>query len=288
MSAPCAVGREYPTDLHVIQFAIGGRVFPPRKHWIKIAERFRGAVLKACAERMLCDSNARYRDLAPRQKAALQLLSGKDEDGKALEGHRHAYFIVWPDTNGEPTRLVCYRTSAFEPHEIEAVLQASRRQYAWESGNPDWLVRLVPLPFSTTAPPGFGGQPARTWVSRTPFIPPANRHRFRKNGRERPGEMPDQILRKLLLKQGFPEPDRVEPLRGDQPVEPKSLADWSAIHEWVDVHETGRERARRRRERTRAVRPGFRFRVAFKKAVPGPLVLGHSCHFGLGVFEAES
>lgn len=280
--------RRYPEGLHVIQFAIGGRVFPPLDRWIKIAERFRGGVLKACAQRMLDDPAARHRDLTPEQKASLRLLSGKDERGKPLPGHQHIYFVVCPDTNGDPTRLLCYRASPFEPHEINVLLQASRGQYSWESGNPDWFLRFVPLPFSTTLPRGFDPKPARVWISKTPFVPPGNRHRFRKNGSERKGEMPDQLLRKLLLKQGFPEPERIESLSGGEPVDPRSLAGGSRIREWVGIHVTRRERTRRRRERRRAVLPGFRYRIIFREPVRGPLILGHSCHFGLGFFEVES
>jgi hypothetical protein len=278
------VRQAYPSDLQVIQFAVGGRVFPPPDRWIKIAERFRGGVLKACAQRVLNDPHARFSTLAPEKKGELELLSGKDRYGKALVGHKHAYFVVYPDAIGDPTRLLCYRDTPFEPCEVDALLRASRRAYSWESGDPDWLIRLTPLPFATTLPRAFDEKAAREWTSVTPFVPPGNRHRFRKNGRERQSEMPDQLLRKLLVKQGFPEPERIQAVSGDQPVEPKSLADWSAIHEWMNVHETAAQRARRREERTRAVRPGFRFRIVFREPVRGPLILGHSSHFGLGLF----
>lgn len=281
------VQEPYPDDLRVIQFVIGGRVFPPPDRWIKIAERFRGGVLKACAQRMLDDPQARYSSLSPDKKGALQLLSGKDRSGKPLVGHRHAHFAIYPDANGDPTRLICYRDTHFRPFEVDALLHASRRIYSWESGNPEWFLRLIPLPFATTPPRGFDGKLARVWRSVTPFVTSGNRHRYRKNGRERQGEMPDQILRKLLMKHGFPEPERIEALSGDQPVEPKTSADWSAIHEWLSIHKTFAERSRRWEERARAVRPGYRFRLTFPQPVRGPLAVGHSSHWGLGLFAPE-
>ncbi len=119
----------------------------------------------------------------------------------------------------------------------------------------------------------------------SPSVPPAKRHRFRENGRERRGEFPDQILGKLLLKQGFPVPKTIDALHNDKSVEPQTLGDWASIHEWVYVHETRNERRRRQAERGRAVRAGFRFRITFAQPICGPLCVGHSSHFGLGLFE---
>jgi CRISPR-associated protein Csb2 len=125
-----------------------------------------------------------------------------------------------------------------------------------------------------------------TWTSKTPFVPPGNRHRFRENGRERRGELPHDVLRKLIVKHGLPEPQRIDPLdpAGTVVAAPESLTGWSDIGEWVYVHETRAERQSRRAERTRAVRPGYRFRIVFSQPVPGPICLGHSAHFGLGLF----
>jgi CRISPR-associated protein Csb2 len=34
-------------------------------------------------------------------------------------------------------------------------------------------------------------------------------------------------------------------------------------------------------------RPSGAFRITFAAPVEGPIALGHACHFGLGLFEAE-
>jgi CRISPR-associated protein Csb2 len=109
-------------------------------------------------------------------------------------------------------------------------------------------------------------------------------------GRERAGELPREVLRevlrKLIVKHGLPAPVRIEPLdaAGEVVAAPESLAGWSEIGQWVSIHETRAERLARRDERTRAVRPGYRFRIVFPEPVPGPICLGHSAHFGLGLF----
>jgi hypothetical protein len=185
--------------------------------------------------------------------------------------------------------LVCLRNGEpFSDDEVEALLTAAEHSYSWQVGNPDWTLRLVPLPFGTSAPPGASRAEFATWISKTPFVPPGNRHRFRGNGRERAGELPREVLRKLIVKHGLPAPLRIEPLdagrRGCRT--PESLAGWSEIGQWVSIHETRAERLARRDERTRAVRPGYRFRIVFPEPVPGPICLGHSAHFGLGLFRA--
>lgn len=279
--------RRFPTNLQVVQFAVGGRVYPPPDRWIKITERFRGQVLRLRAQQVSGNQNARFDDLAPAEREQLQLVSGKDADGRPLPNHRHTYFILWPDEHRQPTRLVCLRNGVpFSEEEVDALLRAAERPYSWEFDNPDWLLRLIPLPFETAAPLGASAGEYVTWTSKTPFVPPGNRHRFRGNGRVRRGELPHEVLRKLIVKHGLPEPQRIDPLdaAGTVVAAPESLSGWSEIGEWVYVHETRVERQSRRAERTRAVRPGYRFRIVFSEPVPGPVCLGHSAHFGLGLF----
>jgi CRISPR-associated protein Csb2 len=271
----------------MLQFAVGGRVYPPADRWIKITERFRGQVLRIRAQQVSGNPQSRFDDLAPQQRGDLQLISGKDAHGRPLPDHQHAYFILWPDQHGQPTRLVCLRNGEpFSDDEVEALLKAAERTYSWEFGNPDWTLRLVPLPFETAAPLGASCSEFTIWTSKTPFVPPGNRHRFRGNGRERPGELPHEVLRKLIVKHGLPAPVRIEPLdaAGEVANTPESLAGWSDIGQWVSIHETRAERLTRRSDRTRAVRLGYRFRIVFSEPAPGPVCLGQSNHFGLGLF----
>lgn len=265
-----------PSSLKVIQFAVGGRIFPPPERWIKITERFRGETLNRFARKLTGNPQARYATLRPTERDRLRLLSGKDELGTPLQGHQQAYFILWPDEHGNPTRLVCWRETSFDEEEIETLLSASERIYSWEAGNPDWWVRLVPLPFGTPLPGSSGATfpEAARWQSATPFVPPGGRHRFRGKGRERPGEAPEAVLKKLIDKLGYPQP--IEVGRDGN----------TEREEWIHVHETREERLRRRHEslRTPAIRRGFRLQITFAKPVQGPICLGHSSHFGLGLF----
>jgi CRISPR-associated protein Csb2 len=265
----------FPENLKLVQFAVGGRVLPPASRWVKITERFRGKVLRICAQELAGDVRATYRDLAPSDRDTLMLLCGKDARGEPLGEHEHAYFCLWPDKNGLPTRLICWRSIPFTQKEIEALLIASEYPYSWDYGNADWMLKMVPIPFGTPPPPGFFEE-SDTWVSVTPFVPPWNRRRFRGNGRERPGERPERLVEKLLRKCGFPAPDRVE------------ILDDVRQHEWVVVHATRIERTGRSRERTTKTMPGYRMKIFFGIPIKGPLALGDSAHFGLGLFAPQS
>jgi CRISPR-associated protein Csb2 len=263
-----------PVNLNVVQFAVGGRVFPPGPKWVKVTERFRGRVLRICSQKLTGDPKATYRSLPPDCCDKLSLLSGKDGRGQPLRRHEHAYFCFWPDKNGLPTRLVCWRATPFTADELDALLAASEHAYSWGYGNADWTLKMVPLPFETPAPPGFFTE-SNTWVSVTPFVPPGNRRRFRSDGHERPGETPERLVEKLLYKCGYPAPDYVEILDGSQQ------------SEWVVVHVTRTERMARLREGINSTRPGCRMRISFAAPVKGPLALGHSAHFGLGLFAPQ-
>lgn len=258
-----------------LQFAIGGRVFPPSSHWVKITSRFRGRVIRSWIEANAPEARGRYDLLTPEQKDRLSLITGKDRDGQPLRGHQHAYFLLLPEENGTPSRLVVWRSRSFRPDEIDALLHASEYKIAWEDGMPEWWLRIVPLPQQTPIPADFH-KPAKFWESVTPFVMPAERRRFRKNGKERPGESVEQLLKKLLLTESKLLPDNIIVLEGG-----KDAA-------WIKLHETRNRRILRADNRTSWARPGFRVRMEFSQPVMGPFMLGDSCHFGLGLFMAKS
>jgi CRISPR-associated protein Csb2 len=228
----------------------------------------------------------------------LKLLSGKDGEGRPVQDHQHAYFFLYPDDIGNPTRLVAYRRMPFDAladraFEVEAILAASREPIFWQSRDPDWSLRLVPLPFETPAPAGCrsGGEAAAVWISATPFVPP-NRRRFRENGRLRAAETATALLKKALTESlhaigSAAAVVAIQPLdRYGKPIPARMDRDPTEFS-WVTIHETWSERRDRLRGRTRPVRPGFRFRIEFSEPVHGPLLAGHSCHFGLGLFVPE-
>lgn len=295
---PATRKAKLPDDLNVIQFAVGGRVFPKQADWVRVIEKFRGSVLKHAARIVSGGKCSSYRDLPPDLREKLKLLSGKDGNGHPVQGHQHAYFFLFPDEFGSPTRLIAYRSARFDANgdqsfEVEAILAASREPIFWQGRDPDWSLRIVPLPFETPAPAGcrFAGAAFGKWVSATPFVPP-NRRRFRENGRLRPGETATALLKKALsqalLAMGSPASIiEIQPLNNDGNLLPTRPDQDPNEFTWVTIHETLSDRRRRLKDRTRRVRPGFDFRIEFSEPVPGPLLVGQSCHFGLGLFVPE-
>jgi CRISPR-associated protein Csb2 len=261
----------FPHDMNCVQFAAGGRVYPPLAQWVKVTERFRGGILKHLSVQITGNPRSHYGSLTPEQRNELALISGKDGEGNPLQGHQHAFFVFWPNGNGVPDRLVIWRRQPFTPQEIQALLTVSEHPISWACSVPDWSVRLVPLPFETPPPRGLRSE-AGVWQSATPFVPPPGRHRFRKNGRERPDESPQQILIKLLQAGGKPSPEKITVFEDQEETS------------WVNLHETRQRRLLRTETRTPWVRPGYWLRLQFKESVGGPLLLGDSCHFGLGLF----
>jgi CRISPR-associated protein Csb2 len=170
--------------------------------------------------------------------------------------------------DGHPTRLVAWRACrAFDADEQEAILLAASRDVSWAAGGSDadeWKVRLIPLDRDVPVPPGFDGQASIVWESVTPYVPP--RHHLR-GGKEREGEsLPEQISRELE-RRGLTEQVEI---------------DLVGTPAWVSVHVPRRETDKRTFIGTRR---GQAVRLRFAAPVTGPIRLGHSSSFGLGLFR---
>jgi CRISPR-associated protein Csb2 len=243
-----------------VQFSIGGHLYPPHDLWIKVAERFRGRVLK------LFTGSGQQREL----------LCGKRLDGSILVGdHRHAYFLLWPDEEGNLSRLIVWRKDKeFEAAEVDAMMRAAEKPVPWTDDPKGWVAQMVPLPHSTPLP-RLMREPSREWVSVTAFARPANRHSVRASGRKRHSEEPEQICATLI--------EKVWGIR------PRSVVRIDENVQWVKLHESVAMRKARRLQgdRTPRVALGYRLCVTFDQAFNGPLIVGDSSHFGLGLFRAS-
>ena len=249
----------------LLQFAVGGRVFPARDSWIRITERFRGAVLDAFARALTRQADAKFRTLSTEQRDAYSLLTGKDRHGKPVEGHAHPFLWLMPDKQGNPTRLVCYRRSPFGALEQEAFLAASERALSWQFGNPDWQLRLVPLPPETPLPAEIHAK-SRYWKTATPYVP--SRHVLARNGKPKPGHSVVEQVLADLANVGLPS---------------AQVELFEKSPQWVKVHRPKRLKG----EPTNDLKLGYRIRLTFGDPVCGPVALGHSSHFGLGLFVPE-
>lgn len=252
---------------HLMQFAIGWNVAPERRAIVRLTERFRGAVLRELLRVRTGDASANWTRASREVREAVADMTGKDANGVALRGHRHTEFFAWCEDD-QPTRLLVWRGSrAFDADEQEAILLAAARDVSWAAAGLDsdeWKVRLVPLDRAVPPPPGFGGQSSKVWESVTPYVPP--RHHLRR-GKERDRESIEvQIGREV----------RARGIATDVAVELVGRPQWVAVH------------VPRREGSTRGFigdRRGQAVRLHFRTAVVGPIRLGHSSSFGLGLFR---
>jgi CRISPR-associated protein Csb2 len=145
-------------------------------------------------------------------------------------------------------------------------------------------------------------RPARQWVSATPFV--ATRHpKARGKKRDAPellvsprrfleANLREEIERLAARRGGLPDVENVEPLWDRSPatggedgvfrVDPRWWAGSSANGAALRPLQFKRFRKRRRDDGGR--RRAGAFRLTFAQPVSGPICLGHSSHFGLGLF----
>ncbi len=258
---------EHRPDCHLMQFAIGWNVAPERRGIVRLASRFRGAVLRELLRLKTDDASATWTRASRDVRERVADMTGKDANGDTLKGHRHTEFLVWCEDD-QPTRLLVWRGSrAFDADEQEAILLAATRDVSWAAAGSDsdeWKVRLVPLDRAVAPPSGFGNQSSKVWESVTPYVPP--RHHLR-GGKERKGESMAEQIRREVQGREIAQDVEVELLGTPQ---------------WVSVHVPRREASKRA---FIGDRRGQMIRLRFLAPVAGPIRLGHSSSFGMGLFR---
>lgn len=272
LETPLAERRRVPKqvdDCRLVQLAIGWNVAPELRAIARLTSRFRGAAIRHLVNLKTADGSTDWARARPDVREAMATMTGKNANGQALEGHRHSRFLAWCE-DGVPTRLLVWRGSdPFDADELQAILLAAQRDLSWAAPGRDsdeWKVRLVPLDRAVPPPPGFRGEKSRVWESVTPYVLP--RHHLR-GSKPRVGEsLADQVRRELLA-------------RGESgDVEVETIGD----PRWVSVHVPRRLASQRT---TIGDRPGQMVRLHFAGPVEGPICLGHSSTFGLGLFAPD-
>ena len=260
--------RRTKSPTRLVQFALGARVSPPRQSIVVLTQRFRGRVIRE----FLGES---WRQASTAKKESACLLTGKEADGSPLRHHRHRHArfgILFDKETGRATRLLVWRDLPFDDTEQHAILSAAEQElqlaFGGGAGTRDpWAVRLVPLDSQVLPPLGFGDQAYRCWETVAPYVPP--RHVYSRRGRIKAGEGAGEQLRLELVRQGY---------------ETTGLAIQvdERDFEWTRVHRPRRNR----HEATNTDRRGYQVSLTFDTPVSGPISLGHSSHFGLGLFVA--
>jgi CRISPR-associated protein Csb2 len=247
----------------LIQFAIGAAVELPVSATTTVTNRLRGRVLREALTELNDGVVTSWREASRDLRARVAELAGKDEAGEPLEGYAHARYLIWYDEDGRARRLFVHRARPFEPWEHDAILRAGQHPLGWSQAKSDgWTLRMVPMDSAVPPPRGFDGVRSCSWSSVSPFVPA--RYFLDSRGRVKEGETPREQINKELARRGWPQ------------AEITSLSDAG----WVRVHAPQRQRG----GATNNSRRSFRVTLRFAEPVRGPVLLGHSSFFGLGVF----
>ena len=268
--------------MHVARYALDSTVLPLATATLPVAERARAALMA----RMPRDGD---------QRRPSRIFSGKDALGRPLVGHGHAYFLPTDeDGDGRLDHLTVFAKDGFGEDEARAI---DHLRVLRPIGN-EPEIRLLLLGIAQENQfqvPPLG--PAETWVSATPFI--ATRHPKKNGVRRDPPELLqdpkkfiaatlEEELERLNQRWGMSIPD-VEPLLDEAGVFRICPSQWQegAVGPRRRAIEFKRFRSRKSPDDGGRRRSGF-FKLRFPEPVRGPISLGHSAHFGMGLFLPEA
>jgi CRISPR-associated protein Csb2 len=259
--------------LTVARFALDAPVLPLVTETLPLAEQARRSLLWLCKQ-IARRENPGLPDVE--MWALSPAFWGKDELGQPRTGHRHAFFLpADEDNDGRIDHLTVFAPMGFERLECQALDRLRRLPYGDGEPLPVLLVGL-----------GREGdfraallEESTAWVSATPFV--ATRYpKLRGTKRDRPEDRasPRDFARHILGEELSRRP-KFPPVIG---IEDHELIGKNRLR----PIEFKRFRAKPGDDGGR--RPAGGFRITFAEPVQGPLSLGHSCHFGLGLFLPSS
>jgi CRISPR-associated protein Csb2 len=295
-----------PRDVlvHTVRFALDSTVLPLLTQTLPIAEAFRRAAIYQCVS---LEGRTTYgrawswpkhkEGEQPVDLSFYQNITGKDNDKNPLQGyHGHAYYLPTDeDGDGRLDHITVVSSNGFTRKELCAL---DRLRY---------IKRTAELPELRVLMMGYGAldefipfplKPSRTWVSATPFMVTRC---LKKRGKKRdprelfsdPARFVETVLREEL--QRFCE-HRVEMKNwGEEQIVIEPLVDENGVfyitpHSW-QRHASSQplrpiqfKRYRQKKGDDGGKRYSGSFILTFPEAIRGPVVLGHSSHFGMGLF----
>lgn len=300
------IQRRARPKMQVARFALDSTVLPLVTETLPIAEQARRALM-GCYGRLNPEKDG--------SKGRSATFSGKDVEGrKRLDPHLHAFYLPTgenPDSDGRLDHLTIYAEEGFGPGELQALDQIRHLRSAERDASGHTL-RLLLLGLGRGDDYHPGPLAASSiWRSASPFIAP--RHPKRKGEEARFWRARGREEIEQALNQGATLRHHVlhDPAGWLAWVLRRELTRWLTLRsELSDVNIdnvvitplTGSDGVFRITERLRPIQfKRFRarrnddggrrlsgaFRIELPKSIRGPLCLGHSCHFGLGLFLPE-
>ena len=253
----------------VVRFALSGKVLPMVKDTLRWGDLARRSAMSQYGRR--------------NDGAKSPTLSGKDEDGDPLTGHRHAFYLPTDeDGDGRLDHLTVWvpELKGLSPSEFRAIVSVD----SLHPGGGREPVQLVYQ--SHGGVEDFNGvsslfDSSTRWRTLTPYV--LTRHTKRrgpKDARRIVDGPEEQVRREVSLRR--PDAPVVAHIRTENP------------KETIAPMRPGRHSGFRPVEFFRH-RPGgsngggaYNFEVEFSEPVRGPIALGFACHYGLGLFVPAS
>ena len=252
----------------VVRFALSGKVLPMVRDTLQWGD---------LARRSAMSRYGRQND-----NAKSLTLSGKDEEGKPLACHRHAFYLPTDENgNGRLDHLTVWAPGGLSAEEFNAVVSMNALypgggrdpiQLAYQShGGVDAFIGVSDL-----------FRESKRWRSLTPYV--LTRHTKRRGPRDarRIVDGPDdQIKREISLR--FPNGPRIvrvcrnDPKEAIAPMRPGRFDGFRPFDFF-----------RYRRGGGSNSGGAFSFDMEFDGPVRGPIALGFACHYGLGLFVPTS
>lgn len=264
--------------IQVVRYALDSTVLPLVTETLPVAESARRALMSIHGR--ITERNG------VRGRSAV--FSGKDENGKPLTGHSHAYYLPTDeDGDGRLDHLTVFARDHFGDAEVRA-LDGLRELNTGRRGEERHPLRLLLLGMGTLGEYCPGPLRASTvWVSATPYI--ATRH-AKTRGRDRIDVSSPKARAEFLAadvrEQIRAAPPDVASLVGEVNIEP--LVDGSGFKvagRWRPIQF---KRFRSKPGDDGGRRLAGAFRLEFGTGVRGPMALGYASHFGMGLFVPAS
>jgi len=262
--------------IHVVRYVLDSTVLLLVTETLPVAEAARRTLMGIYGRRNMSSDG---------QKGRSPMFSGKDEHGTPLSGHGHAYYLPTDeDKDGRIDHLTVFSRDGFSDPERQA-LDRLRELKTGHKGEESHLLRLLLLGMGTLDEYKPGPlRNSKVWASTTPYLAT----RFAKTrGRDRVDlNSPEAQTAFLIddlrgqLKTVLPDMDvdqvQIEPIRDANGV-------FKIADHWRPIQF---KRYRRKASDDGGRRLAGAFRLTFPTAIPGPIAMGHSAHFGLGLFAS--
>lgn len=265
----------------VARFALDSTVLPLLTDTLPVAE---------IARYMVMGIHGRLTATSDGLKGKSAIFSGKNAEGRPLMRHEHAYYLPTDeDEDGRLDHLTIVTTDGFGPDEVKALdrLLELRSREREEVSYPLRVVLLGLGRLDDYHP--FPLHQSPEWLSATPFI--VTRHLKKRGVKRDPAELWNDstqfittVLREELGRWLARRPDLGNIRLEEIDIRPAFDAQGTFRLGLRQLRPIQFKRFRQKRGDDGGRRMAGAFRLTFPRPVPGPICLGHSAHFGMGLF----